>query len=303
MNRNYRVTPEIRMLIQADNSEQFGQIREKVHKREMIPGITVWNDVVIDNILLYDECIRNRIDFRSYNMSFPSAYHVYSWICYKQLERKDLTDVMRRFLLGYLVLAESAIYLDVKDKKLRDVPAKKEPVEIVAKCFGLSSVCIFNYKKIAESVLRIHEICPSVADSILKDRLKITNQQIVALGNKDDDEIMETAERLRRCGEKEEVKYSDLLKKEVQTNRKRSGNRRMIPEMVPEIRKMPVFDPDAELTSLSLTLPVWINSISRVYGTEIKGSSVKARNELYDVLCQLGEAAELLKNYLESGIR
>ena len=303
MTRNYHVTPEIRMLIQTDDTEQFSQIREKVYKREMIPTITVWNDIVIDNILLYEECIRNRIEFRSYNMAFPSTYHVYSWICNKQLERKDLTDIMRRFLLGYLALAESAIYLDIDDKELKDVPAKKEPVEIVAKCFGLSSVCIFNYKKIAESILGINKISPSIVNSILKDKLKITNQQIVALGNKNDDEIKEVADRLRKYRSKEEIKYSDLFKKEDQTDKRRSRNGRMISEIVPEIRKMPEFDPDAELTSLSLTLPVWINSISRVYGSEIGGSSIKARNELYDVLCRLGEATELLKDYLESGVR
>lgn len=55
-----------------------------------------------------------------------------------------------------------------------------------------------------------------------------------------------------------------------------------------EIKNMPKFDPDAEISSLSLTIPSWISSIERVKMVSgITGSTVSAREKLTNTLLDL----------------
>ena len=55
-----------------------------------------------------------------------------------------------------------------------------------------------------------------------------------------------------------------------------------------EIKNMPKFDPDAEISSLSLTIPSWISSIERVKKvSSITGSTVGAREKLTNTLLDL----------------
>lgn len=302
MSEKYHVSSDIKILIQKDETNEYHILEEKIKNREMIPKIIVWDDIVIDNIYIYELCIKNDIEFRLYKMDFPSIYHAYSWICSEQLERKDLNNTMRRFLLGYMALSESAIHRNTINRKIKDIPAIRDAVDIVAKCYGLSSVCIFNYKRLTESVLKINEVSPTMANFLLCERIRITAQQIIGLGNKSSSEIMMLTKEVTRLPDSI-LKYTDLSKKVIQ-DKKLNSRRRGRPsnETVPEIRKMPEYDPDAELNSLSLTLPSWINTINRIQNSYIGDSSINARNKLHLGLFQLSESADLLRRHLEESV-
>lgn len=302
MSDKYQVSPDIRMLIQRNNSGDFHQLEERILRRELIPKIIVWNDIVLDDIYVFDLCVENHIDFRPYGMEFPSEFHVYSWICSEQLERSDITNTMRRFLLGYLALAESAIYLDVKNGEILKIPAKKESVDIVAKCYGLSSVSVFNHKRMVVGLLKINKISPELARSILDEKVRITSQQIISLSERKDDAIRKFAYELSNWTSNDFPKYSELNKRITNGKQIDRRKRRIMQEIVPEIRKMPEYDPDAELMSLSLTLPSWINSIRKLCNMDVKESSIRAKNDLYEALNRLSDTAELLKNHLEDSI-
>lgn len=57
---------------------------------------------------------------------------------------------------------------------------------------------------------------------------------------------------------------------------------------IAEIKNMPKFDPDAEISSLSLTIPSWISSINRVKKVSgITGSTMGAREKLTVILHEL----------------
>jgi len=299
MNGEYYISPEIRMLVQRNGTGEHRLLEEKILNREMIPKIVVWNDFVIDDIDIFELCVENDIEFRPYSMDFPSVFHVYSWICSDQIERRDLTNTMRRFLLGFLAISESAIRRNTMSQSILDVPAKREAIDAIARCYSLSSVCIFNYKKLTESILRINEISPVMAECILNERMKITAQQILSLGNKSGSEILRFTDEVTKITDGK-PKYAEMnkklqLDKQLEFRKRRTGSQ----ESVPEIRKMPKYDPDAELTSLTLTVPTWISSITRMCRSGIESSSAKARNDLLAELFQLTESAERLKQYLE----
>ena len=66
------------------------------------------------------------------------------------------------------------------------------------------------------------------------------------------------------------------------------------------VKDMPAFDPDAYVSSLTLTIPSWISSIKRTAAnSDIKTLSVKARYDLVKVLNDLISISTTIKNILE----
>ena len=63
----------------------------------------------------------------------------------------------------------------------------------------------------------------------------------------------------------------------------------------PSVKDMPEFDPDAEISSLTLTIPSWQSSIERAKNTadltcvsqQAKGNLVRALNELRNTIADL----------------
>ena len=57
---------------------------------------------------------------------------------------------------------------------------------------------------------------------------------------------------------------------------------------IPSVKDMPVFDPDAEITGLTLTIPSWASSIDRTRTkTDLSIVSDHARNKLAEALADL----------------
>ena len=299
MNDIYHISPEIRILVQKNKTYENRLLKEKILNREMIPTVIIWNDTVIDDIDIYEMCIDKRIEFRICSMEFPSVYHAYSWICSNQLKRNDLTNTMKRFLLGYMAMSESAIHRNEKEKKLLEIRTRKEAIDIIAKCYDISTICVFNYKRLAECILKINEISPVLADCVLNEKFKITSQQILILESKTSQEIMQLTKEISKY-DNNIPKFNELIRK-INLDRQLDcrSNKKNVFDTVPEIRKMPEYDPDAELTSLSLTLYSWINSINRICNTDVSSSSFKAKNDLVLALGQLSDSARELSQYLE----
>lgn len=66
--------------------------------------------------------------------------------------------------------------------------------------------------------------------------------------------------------------------------------------MTPSVKDMPTFDPDAEVTGLTLTIPSWSGSIDRIIGgTDLSNVSAEAKARLTSALLGLkGKISEML---------
>ncbi len=83
------------------------------------------------------------------------------------------------------------------------------------------------------------------------------------------------------------VRYQST-RKEIQQNLQKN----LIPDQAPSVKDMPVFDPDSEVTGLTLTIPSWVSSISRVEkSTDFSRISSAARERLQEALVDLQNSA------------
>lgn len=98
----------------------------------------------------------------------------------------------------------------------------------------------------------------------------------------------------------EHLSYPDM-KRELQWRKVVAPTQKeKIAEPKPVIKQMPKFDPDAELSSLSLTIPSWCSSIERVMNvTDFQRSSKEGKKRLKIQLSNLMTVINKITKILE----
>ncbi len=300
MTDDYKTIDEIKLLIQERKGFEIADLKQKLINRKIIANITVWNNVVIDGITEYEICINNSIPFRVLRAVFPSLLHVYSWICSTQLKRDDLYNERRKFLIGYQALAETAIEDGSNSLALIDDQSSHGDIESsLASLYHISAASVMHYRKRASNIVRINKSNNELALYILSDRLQVSYFGLENIAEKSIDEMKCIVEIIKKESSAEQIRYIDICKELRWFVKIEKPKRDREFRCVPEIRKMPEYDPDAQLLSLSLTIPFWINMIKRVLDSEINKASVKAKKNLAGELDDLLDASIDLRNKLE----
>ena len=162
-------------------------------------------------------------------------------------------------------------------------------------------VCFFSQKApkygvYSQAVDMIAKKDPTMLPRILSGRYKISHDNVVALSRMSAQEVKMFGKQMRNAR-----KASTVVPYAVS----RSQLGQITPEqpapIQPGIKTMPDFDPDAEITGLTLTIPSWTSSINRTRNhTDLNSISLKARMNLQHALFSLQATIdELLQDIKE----
>ena len=90
------------------------------------------------------------------------------------------------------------------------------------------------------------------------------------------------------------IRYSESRKDFTDEPAQKPGPK---PPELPAIKSIPVFDPDAEVTGLTLTIPSWTSSIDRTkVAADFSAVSPSAKRRLEGALLSLqGKAQEMIR--------
>lgn len=116
--------------------------------------------------------------------------------------------------------------------------------------YHLDRGSITRYSIYAQAIDYIASVNHEMTDRILMGEMKTSMEAVMACYGKSEDEVTKllTAPR-RSMSAKRPVSVAEKMVKES------------------TIKDMPVFDPDAEINSLALTIPSWVSSIDRTRTT------------------------------------
>lgn len=296
MSYRFNVPDDVHLLVQEYDSETKRQIKDQIMKKHKYPVITVWNDTVIDAIEEFELCSKNDIPYRIKSVSLSSKAHMYSWVCAKQLTRDDLNKTMFRFLIGFQVLSE----MSINGAHYNAGNYGRETAIIhVAELYSLKRQRVSWYKIFTTNLMKIYDLCPELVNFILSEKLLASWNNVEYLSKKNEEELNGLLENLNITEIGEQIKFNDLMK-EIDKDYKptRAKKNWIEPGSNLEIKKMPEYDPDAELKSLSLTIHSWINSICRITDKELTGCTRRAKSELSNDLNLLIKKADKLKQHL-----
>ena len=288
------INEKFKTLIPPLNKAEYAELEKSIRKEGCREPLVTWNGYLIDGHNRYDICTRLNIKYKVVNMPFESEEDAVSWICSNQLGRRSISEETRKYLIGKRYEAEKIIGERQSNRGVNQyTPESKRPVgrpasndyrhrtaDKLGKEYHVSHGTIKNYGSFSRVVDRIGERAPALATQILSGKVKISQKGLNELVGMNDSEMDSVTTSIAERGEY--VPYHNT-RKEIHDLAKRTET-----QSAPSVKDMPAYDPDAEAVGLTLTIPTWASSITRVDGIMDKSKiSPKARKKLIDALHML----------------
>lgn len=311
-----RIDPEFKGLIRPLRKEEHAQLEANLKADGCREPIIAWNGCIIDGHNRYEICNRIHIPYAVQEMHFESRAQAITWICANQLGRRNISEETRKYLIGKQYEAEK-IVITQRNAKGRNqypptvpelahmdsvpvMPPHKESKNRTADRIGaennISHGTVEKYHIYSRALDVIASKDPSMVPKILSGVYKISHKNLVALSKLDASEIKRINKRM---GEHQNpfIQYS----KSRQEIKRRPGrpSKGDLPSG-PSVKDLPAFDPDAELTGLSLTIPSWTSSLLRAKGkTDFTIATPGAKANLHKVLLTHLEAGADMLNTIK----
>ena len=267
---------EFKSLIPPLSAEERKQLEENILKDGCRDALVVWNGTIIDGHNRYEICTKHEIPFATRNILLRSREEAIAWICANQLGRRNITDETRRYLIGKRYEMEkklneqrnaSGINQHTKKEVWHQNGAKPQigekaerTRERLGREYHIGKTTVERYSTYAGALDAIAKAAPELHKKLLAGQVKMTQEKIIEISKLPQSEI-QLIEAELPTDSTELVRYMDA--------------RGMIPKNIPNkellermqfggIKKTPKYNPDAEVTSLTLTIPSWASSINRV---------------------------------------
>lgn len=269
-------------------------LEESILREGCREAVIVWNNIILEGYDRYDICVRHGLSCPVKHLHMNSRDEAISWICIHQMGRRNITEETRRYLIGKRYEAEKRIGAQEANGRNQRAPNMVSP-EMSEKAqrqqlkygvagrigseYCMNPMTIEKYGRYAQAVDRIAEVEPRVVPHILSGAVHIAQDNMIGLGKLSDRQIRAVASSIPyntdyRLSRNHII---DALRRDHAQNFPQEPVE--IPEvMVPSVKDMPAYDPDAEVSTLTLTIPSWRTSIDHVRTTaDMKQASVSAK--------------------------
>ena len=279
-----------RNLIRPLNRAEYLQLEANIMNDGCRDPIAVWNGFIIDGHNRYEICHRHSIPFAVCEMEFECREEVIAWICANQLGRRNITEETRKFLVGMQYESEKIVN---RMKNAKGINQYSEPDEDlipqdtpranqlhrtairIAEQNHISQGTVQKYAVYTRALEEVGKKAPDLVPKILSGRYKISHKNLIELSKLDADKLKKVALRIEQT-QQPFIQYSQTRREIQTTSEGMNGDKGIIPS----VKDMPVFDPDAEITGLTLTIPSWSSSIERMRtksNLQIVSDAAKAR--------------------------
>lgn len=307
-----QINPELRRLVAPLPDEtRLKQEKWMAYRGQSLP-IRVWDETILVDYETYSYSRTQSLPFHTTQVFLKSYDDAVIWICRDQLKRNDLTEEMRKYLIGKLYLTEKkrgtmvraaardAIRAGEKTLEIMQTPAMQgmtagQAADRISREYHIAHETARKYGKYAAYLDHLYAYEPVLVQRILEGAIYISHENIFIIRSMNRAEIASVARYFLNENERRPTfnKYQTKLEETEARHRKK-----VIP--AGSIKEMPAFDPDAAVASLSLTIPSWIGSIQRTEkNTEFSQISEQARGRLLYELDRLADAIEGLAAILE----
>lgn len=293
----FKIDLEFRRLVFPCSQEEYAKLEEQILREGCHQPVVVWYGYIIQGFEQYEICKAHGIAFEIKNISFRVREEVISITCREELSTRNLPENQYRYLIGKRYNADIIIGAhnaagtnQFKERVHRELSRGKNfyersagrTKERLAGEYQMNQCSITRYSIYARAIDYIASIKSEAADLILAGKMKTSMEVVMVCYGKAEDEVIKL---LNASKEGISAKNPTFIKEEIIKNK--------------TIKDMPVFDPDAEINSLALTIPSWISSINRTRSTaKFSLLTSEGRSQLERELHQLQKAVKMMLHAL-----
>lgn len=295
-----KIDAYFKQIIQPLSAEEFRQLEQDIIRNGCREPLCVWYNTILDGHNRYEICAKQQIPFMIQRIYLKNREEAIVWICANQLGRRNITEEMRKYLIGKRYEIEKILGAHIaagtNQYTKKEVGAKMlpEPLfgatagrtrERLGEEYNISHASILNYEKYTQALDSLSKVIPELVFKILASDVKISLENTIALSKLSGQEVR----RLSQLVSDDTTEFVFNLRKVLQKNQ---GSVEKNPLSVPVglVKEMPAYDPDAEISSLTFTIPSWISSINRARSAaDLSDITDNARGKLEKELTELKE--------------
>lgn len=302
-----KINESFKRLIPPLSSEELQQLEQNLIRDGCREPMCVWNNTILDGHNRYEICTRLKIPFMIRRIHLKNHEEAIAWICANQLGRRNITDETRKYLIGKRYEMEKILgahnAVGTNQHKQKEVSPKilAEPAydkialrtsERLGEEYRISHATVDKYGVYAHALDTISKVVPEFAPKVLSGQVKISHMSIVELSRLSPQDVLRLGKHLSNDAI-EFIGYSSTRK--VIPKRQDPSRQLTPPVLTGSIKDMPAYDPDAEISSLALTIPSWVSSINRTRSiANLREISINARSQLEKELLELKKTIDAI---------
>lgn len=294
-----QISTKYSSLIPPLSKEEYEQLEENILNDGCREPIIIWNKTIIDGHNRYKICSDWELPFSVREITFSSEEEAVKWICANQLGRRNISEETRKYLIGQKYEAEKIIgarnvnghnQYTLNDKKTAAIINKT--AHKIGDEYHISHNTVYKYGTYATALDKIALYDKEIAKKILSGQIRISHENVLKLSYLPPEDI----KKLKELFSNPETKHIDYNDMQHELHWKKYSPKRKITEPgfenkslpVAEIKQMPAYDPDAEISSLTLTIPSWVSSITRAFNaSDLTRITPTAASKLHQQLLSL----------------
>ncbi len=248
--------------------------------------VRVWNNIVLCDSSIYDLCIKCCVSCNIVQKEFSNRSEALVYVCTEELKREDLTYEYKKYLIGKIYNLEKRSSASTKI-------TKTSIATTLGNNYFISYGAVQKYGQYAEAIDRIYSVASDLARFILDNKLRISHENTIDLARFPNDELI-TIMQITKDQHAGRMTFSDIkheIRWKTYNPSSRSHARPRKEDENVEIKKMPAYDPDADLMGVAMTIPSWIKAITRaVEHTDLSAATPKAKSTFKNQLYALDDA-------------
>lgn len=275
-----KINMEFKNLIPPLPDEEYKFLEQSLVDAGCRDPICLWNGYILDGHNRYDICTQKGIPIQILDIELNSYEEAISWICSKQLSRSNISEETRKYLLGKKYEAEKNIGISNAAGCNQNSRKAAEPIlwgqefmqgkknktaERLGNEYHISHSTISKYGRYARALDTIAKREPEIANKILSGQIKLSHESVIALSIHPHTDMSKLNQHLSDIS-LDFVGYSETrkeIRKIIVHKRTRKPRSPALYHTTGSIKNMPAYDPDAEISSLALTIPSWVSTIAR----------------------------------------
>ena len=267
--------------------------------RQTIP---TWHYQILDHFDYYDICRENGIPFETKRRRFRTKNDAIIWMCRNNLANPNITKTYKNYIIGILFEAEykNILRSDVAPGEVRKT--KVDLSEDIGREFNIGLRMSLHYVRYAKSMKKLLKKHEKLGMMVLSEMALVSHPALDALTQLDINALTKVVDTIEDYDVTCRVQYKPGPSHNNKLNisiRPESKSRQCVTLPVHSVKDLPAPDPDAEISSLSLTIPTWVNSIRRkCNATNFDEASPQAKEKLMTELQLLQSEVAITFNYL-----
>ena len=255
-------------LVQPLTEKEITALKNKLLSSSDIPIIKTWQGYHLADQTVYQICLDEHIPFKITELSFENWKKAAVFICSTQLATDTLTPEYRKYLIG-----QKFQFLFMESDETDSQDPKYNVAAPIAKELKISVGTVLKYNSYALAINDLFDVNPECALRILLRKIRVSHENVVELSRLMPEEkksiaqviVADNVDKITLSYIRSEAKWSHV-KTQAPVSRRERKEIKMRRQA--GIQCMPLYDPDAEVNSLCMTMESWISSLQRVRNSE-----------------------------------